>query len=81
MKITPMKEANARDIKISSAPTVRHHIIKKGFKPVKAKPMKKRWRKDDFLNFDSLGLDRAEFWIWTIPKTIRNIPPIIPTTS
>ena len=78
MNITPPKDANSSDRKIKFTPTVNHQTMKKGFKPVKSRPLSRR-----FLVLISLfsvcpKVDLMESRIWVIPKTNKTIPPAIP---
>ncbi len=79
MNTTPAKEANSRERRIRFAPTVSHQTTKKGFKPVKANPINRRFRVAAPADLVSSNLDVRESRICMAPKTRRTIPPATPT--
>ena len=81
MNTTPAKEANSRERIIRFAPTVSHQTMKKGFKPVKANPINRRFRVSTRPDLVSPNLDVRESRICMAPKTRRAIPPATPTVS
>ena len=48
---TPANDANSKERRIRFAPTVNHHKIKNGFRPVKVNPSNKRFRVVIFRDF------------------------------
>lgn len=79
--MTPPKDANSSERRIKFIPTVNHQTMKKGFKPVKSKPMIRR-----FLVLISLfsvftKLDLMESRICITPKISKTIPPAAPMMS
>jgi hypothetical protein len=56
MNMTPGKAANSNESRIRFAPAVNHQTMKKGFRPVKAKPINNR-----FFVFTSLDMELSFF--------------------
>ena len=71
-------EANSSESSISFAPTVSHQKMKKGFKPVKASPIKNRFRVATGPDPVSTVLDIRESRICMAPKRRSTIPPATP---